>query len=395
MKAWAIGLFAVTTALYLAAAVLHILAGELLEPNTLLLPIVYAFSVVGVMIAVRRPGNRVAWICLAVGFAFGVDGTGWGIALYAFANPGTVSNPEVYAIVGDAMILPGIFVTATFLLLLFPNGRLPSRRWSWVAWLAGSWIVIAYLVSILGEGSTGWGRPEIENPLAISPGTAFGDLWHSDVLDVVFLPPLLISVAGSVSALVMRYRRSTGTERLQLKWFAFAGSSVILLFVVSIFLSDYFGDEFGLAVAGLFILIPVSIGIAVLRYRLYDIDRLISRTVTYALMAGTLAAVFASIAVGLPLLLNLPGDSPVLVAGATLTVAALFNPLRRRLQTWVDRRFNRARYDAQQEVEHFTEILREELRLDDLTAEVIDVVSDTMQPISVSMWVRGSEPTAR
>lgn len=394
MKAWAIGLFAVTTALYLAAAVLHILAGEL-GLNTWLLPIVYAFSVVGVMIAVQRPGNRVAWICLAVGFAFGVEGTGWGIALYAFANPDSVSNPEIYAMVGDAMVLPGIFLVATFLLLLFPDGRLPSRRWRWVAWLAGSWIVTGYLVAILGEGSTGWGRPEIDNPMAIRPGTAFGDLWHSDVLDLVFLPLMLISVAGSVSALVVRYRRSTGTERLQLKWFAFAGSSVILLFVISIFLSDYLGDEFGLAAAGLFILLPVSIGIAVLRYRLYDIDRLISRTVTYALIAGTLAAVFASIAVGLPVVLDLPDRSPVLVAGATLTIAALFNPLRRRLQTWVDRRFNRARYDAQQEVERFTEILREELRLDDLAEEVIGVVSDTMQPASVSMWVRGSEPTAR
>jgi hypothetical protein len=174
-----------------------------------------------------------------------------------------------------------------------------------------------------------------------------------------------------------------------MKWFAFASSTAVVLFVVAIFLADIFGDDLGLVAATLFTLIPISIGIAVLRYRLYDIDRIVSRTLTYGLVVGSLALVYATIAVGLPQMLGLDTESPpFLVAIATLTAAGLFNPLRRQVQSWVDRRFNRARFDARQEVDRLADHLRACGELDQVTAEVVRVVSRTMQPEATAVWIR-------
>lgn len=241
---------------------------------------------------------------------------------------------------------------------------------------------MALIAGFLLPEASGWARPTVENPLAVE---AARDL---DVVLLLLFPAVIVSVVS----LIRGFRRATGIERLQLRWLATAGAAAVIVWAVAIVVVDALlgGDAaaaaltvFGLA------LIPIAVGVAVLRYRLFEIDRLISRTISYALVVGALAAVFAAVAIGLPRLVDVPEDNPVLVAGATLAVAALFNPLRRRVQTVVDRRFNRARYDSQREVDRFAERLRDELEIEDLTGEMLDVVAKTMQPSGVSVWISG------
>lgn len=390
VKVWVLAVFGVTTLLYVAAFVLNAVAGEEWGLVILALPVWYVFSVVGLIIALRRPGNRIAWICLAAGFAVGIEGAGWGLYFYGVTNPGSVPNPEAFAVLGNSMIIPGVMGVATFLLLLFPDGRLPSPRWRWIAWLAAVWIGVGIVVGLLDPNDVaGWGRPNVENPWALDLQSPLGDFLASGgVFDDVFFAVLLTAIIGSILSMVIRFRRSTGVERQQLKWFVFTASIVVILFLVAIDLASRLGDDVGLAAASLLALLPISIGIAVLRYRLYEIDRIVSRTVTYGLVAALLTTIYAGIVLGLPRLIGFPGESPLLVAAATLAAAALFNPLRQRIQARVDRRFNRARYNAQREVEGFTQRLRNDFDLDDLANETLQVVTDTVQPSNASLWIR-------
>jgi hypothetical protein len=386
----AIVFFAVTTGLYVAGLLLSFAAGELLSLNELVLPVFYAFAVTGVLIAWRRPRNAIAWICLGIGCVWGLESALFGTALYGLANPGTVPRPEALAAIAAPLWVPGIFVMATFLLMVFPDGHLPSRRWAWLPWTVGSAIDVFYLALVLTEPVTySYGRPAVENPFAawLEPWLEEGGI-VVDVIGVLLVAPVFIGIAASITAVILRFQRASGVQRQQLKWLATAGSGVVVLFVVSIFLVDLFGDAVGFVAASFFIVIPISIGIAVLRYRLYEIDRLVSRTVSYAVIAGLLAAVYASIAIGLPQVLPVNLDSSLLVAIATLAIVALFSPVRARVQRVVDRRFNRVRYDSEREIEQFANRLRTELDLGDLTGEVLDVVTTTMQPATAGVWIR-------
>lgn len=386
-RVWAIGAFLLTTLVYIGAVVLHFMRGGVIDLNVALLPVTYTFAVVGVLIALRRPGNRIAWLCLGISFGFGLEGFGWEMAIYGMTYPGTVANYEIWAVLGDAAVLPAVYSVMTLLVLLFPDGRPPTPRWAWLGRCSVMLISLAFLVGLVAEEQTAWGRPPVMNPMAISPepGTFAATLWG--LTDLVFVVLLGVSVVGSVVAMVFRYRRSQGVERQQLKWFVTTATFVAILFGGAIFLADYLGDNVGLAAGYLFVLIPISIGIAILRYRLYEIDRLISRTVTYVLVVGLVVGVFAALAIGLPQLLGLPDDNPLPVAVATLAVAALFNPLRRRIQRGVDRRFNRAHYDLEREVSGFTQRLSGRMGMDQLITETVDVVVGTMQPAAVSVWM--------
>jgi hypothetical protein len=381
-KTWAIVVFGMTTALFLAGPVLVVLAGEPVGVNELILPAVYAFGVVGLLIALHRSGNTIAWICLSVALGFGLESALWGVYFYGISHPGTVARPEAWAVVGNSFTMPALFLTTTLLLLVFPSGHLPSPRWRWFARITSGLLVVALITGFFLPGATGWGRPTVENPFAVE---AVEDV---DLVILLLFPAVIISVVS----LIRRFRRATGIERLQLRWLAAASAAAVIVWAVAIVVVDGVlgGDAAAAALTGFGLaLIPIAIGVAVLRYRLFEIDRLISRTISYALVVGALAAVFAAVAIGLPRLVDVPEENPVLVAGATLAVAGLFNPLRRRVQRGVDRRFNRARYDSQREVDRFAERLRDELQIEDLTDEMLEVVDKTMQPSGVSVWIRG------
>jgi hypothetical protein len=383
-KTWAISIFVLTSVLYVAGPLLVLLAGETWGAGELMLPNFYAFAVVGLLIALHRSDNSVAWICLLAALGVGLETALWGVYFYGEANPGRVVSPGAWAAVGTAFVIPAIFLITTLLLLVFPGGHLPSPRWRWFARVTGGLIAIVLVSGVFLPNTGGdWVRPAVENPVGFDV---------AEDLDV--LPFVLFGcVVASVVALVRRFRRSIGIERLQLRWLATAGAAAVVVWAVAILVvADAVGGEAAATTFAYGLLpIPVAIGVAVLRYRLFEIDRLISRTVTYALVVGVLAGVFAVVVIGLPRVVGVPPGNQFVVAASTLAVAALFNPLRRRIQERVDRRFNRARYDAQQEVERLAERIRDEVELEDLTDEMLDVVEKTMQPSAASVWIRGED----
>jgi hypothetical protein len=273
-----------------------------------------------------------------------------------------------------------------FALLLFPTGRLPSARWRPVA-LRGTFGVAATAVlSAVQPTLRLQNEPyTIDNPVGISwaPDPEHGPLGSG------LLTLLIVCMVAAVVSVVLRFRRSRGVERQQLKWFTFAaallGASLLL---TSFVLPDGELSDlvFGLAIA----FVPVAAGIAILRHRLYDIDRLVNRTLVYGLLTALLGAVYAGVVLGLGQLFGGVGERTPswVVAGATLAVAALFQPARRRIQRVVDRRFNRRRYDATRTVEAFSARLRDQIDLDTLTAELLAGVDQTVEPTSASLWLR-------
>lgn len=335
----------------------------------------------GGLIIFRRDGHTTGWLLVLLGLAI------------VFAN-GFSSIPGVSdglaAWVGSwAWSL--VFSVFALLALTFPSGHLPRQgrgaRWARIAaWSMPVLVLIGAIAQPLDTGVEG-----AANPVGLGPD------WLGWVAP---LGPLLILMAATVS-LVLRRRRAQGVERAQLTLIVFAlfvlAATIALTFAfiilsIAVGAGDPGDDAWTLAFVEM-LLFPIAFAVAILRYRLFEIDRIVRRTVSYTLVVGVSAVVFAAIAVGLPQLLGLTEDSPpLLVAGATLTVAALFNPLRRRVQSTVDRRFNRARYDAQREVERFAERLRTRLQLDDLPGEVIGVVAQTVQPASATLWIRESSP---
>jgi hypothetical protein len=279
------------------------------------------------------------------------------------------------------MWYPTITLTLVFMPLLFPTGRPLSPRWRPVVWVAGGATAAFTLLGALGPSLELQDGRTVANPVAVA---AVGSVEESAV-SVVLIGLILLSLAAAVVSLVIRFRHSRGDERQQLKWFTYA--STLLLFLP---FSDYLPLNLGNALYAVVIVLPLSVGIAILRYRLYDIDRLINRTLVYGLLTAILGLVYATaVLVGGQVFGGVAGDPPSwAVAGATLAVVALFQPARRRTQDVVDRRFNRRKYDAAKTVAAFSARLRDEIDLDTLTAELLAVVDQTMEPTRVSLWLR-------
>jgi len=381
---WAVAAFVVVTALYGAGFALSQLAGERFSLARMVVLALFAFPVVGVLVAYRRPGNRIAWLCLGVGLAWGLEQFFWGIALYGIANPQTVSNPELWAAIGDSFWVPGIFIIPTFILMLFPDGNLPSRRWRWLQWLTGFTLSVVFVVTLLQPAQTGYGRPSIANPL--HPAGDVGDVIFFMFDSGLIFGLLMACVVASVVSVLVRHRRSSGIERKQLKWLTTAGAVAACVFLPSIFLEEVYGETLPLAAGLTFVLIPVAIGMAVTRYRLYEIDRIVSRTVSYVLVVGSLAVVYLG---GFFLVSEvLPFEDDLGVAAATLSVAALFNPVRRRIRSAVDRRFNRSRFNTERVMDDFSGSLQGSVDSDALVEGWVSVVSETMQPSAVAVWIR-------
>lgn len=286
-----------------------------------------AMGTLGLVITRPLPANPVGWLLLATGFLAALQTLAIGLA-DPLAGTGAKWHqaPVAAALTSHAMWAPTTFVPLVLVPLLFPHGNLPSRRWRIVVAVAVVGIAGTAIGVTLHEAVAGTEpRWEFVNPLARDyAGTVLACSWAL----------VVISLLGAGSSLLVRFRRAGAGERQQLKWVVYGGVVAVTLWMVG----GQFLDETlvgGLLTATAITLIPVCIAAAILRYRLYDIDRLISRTVTYALVAGALALVFAAIAIGLPQLLRVPGESPFLVAAATLAGAALFNPLRRRVHAGV------------------------------------------------------------
>ena len=366
-----------------------------LEPTT----IAIGYSVIGAIIASRLPDHPIGWICCGIGLTGAVEHFSSEYAIYAL-----LAHPEALA-GGKAMLWLCIWVwivmfgLIVYLILLFPSGRLPSSRWRWFAWLS---VALTLLAVVL---------------MAISPDAALDVLGSSDNVHIFLPNPLgieglpnlyrpvqtLVLAMGLVAAtsVVVGRRGARGIERQQIKWLLYASA---IFFVGNVLKNTVFsplgGVSWGLLVGYLLVAVgglggPIAIGIAILRYRLYEIDTLINRTLVYGSLTVTLVALYFGVIVMLQrVFVIVTGEQSTLaVVASTLLIAALFNPLRRCIQFFIDKRFYRRKYDARKTLEAFSAKLRDETDLGTLNAELVGVVRETMQPAHVSLWLHSDTPT--
>src|SRR5215217_2319760 len=351
--------------------------------------------ILGGLIASRRPENPYGWLWLGLGLSFALLGLAEPYAAYALvAEPGSLPAPRI---VNNVLALGwGTAITLLpFVLLLFPTGHLPSRRWRFLAWgvlaAGGAMLTLGSLSSYSGQGP-------VKNPLVV--GGAVGE-----AISVVVLGAILIvfsSVILSALSLVVRYHRASGVERQQLKWFALAAVLVGGLIVADQLSLDLLlgGALWNLLDVATFAGLYVAVGIAILRYRLYDIDVIINRTLVYGSLTAMLALVyFGGVTATQAVLQTLTGREKLpqlAIVVSTLLIAALFTPFRHRIQSFIDRRFYRRKYDAAKTLEAFSAKLRTETDLDALSDDLVGVVRETMQPEHVSLWLHPDpEPKAR
>jgi len=342
------------------------------------------FSSVGGLVASRHPGNATGWIFCGAAVWVGVATLADGFARLWLDGPAAWQwLGEAAAVLSNAGWIPLVLVPATFLLLLFPDGRLLSRRWRPVAWCAGLGISGFFVAEVVSPGPLE-DFPDLRNPYGIdSPAL--------DLIQLLAALMLIVALIGSPLSLVLRMRRAAPDQRQQIKWLVWAGGVAVATFVIGTAGYEVWGADISNAAILLSLLgLPVATGVAILRYRLYDIDVVINRTLVYAALTATLAAVYLGLVLLFQLILSpVTEDSDLAIAGSTLAVAALFRPARIRIQAGVDRRFYRRRYDAQRTLDSFSARLRDEVALDALSGELRTVVADTMQPEHVSLWIRG------
>ena len=346
------------------------------------------FAAVGALIAARRPGHRIGWLLLAGALAITGAQLAWSYVFYSLRSGAPLPGSTVVGWVGNWIPWPAL-AAFSLLLLLFPDGQLPSPRWRPVAWAMVAWcgVLMVFLALYPGLIST----PDLDNPFGLSgdAGEAMVRLQASPIVPLITIPLFL----ASASAPLVRFRHARAEQRQQLKWFAYAVGLLGVGLLLGLLLPSWAKDVSGIAMEVAVWGIAAAIGIAVLRYRLYDIDWLLNRTLVYALLTATLGAVYAGVVLVLVQLSGGIGTTPPswAVAAATLA-AALFQPARRRIQQAVDRRFNRRKYNTAKTIEAFATRLREQVDLDTLATEVLAVVDQTMEPTRVSLWLRPSPP---
>jgi hypothetical protein len=360
--------------------------GEVSGPGALSFGImIVAFAALGALVASRRPRNPIGWILVVspICLAFTQVARDW-YTHTLFADPGSLPLASGLMWAANWAWIPGFMPLLTLLLLLFPDGRPQSRRWRPVGWLAALGMGLLIVGYAFAPGTLE-DYPRVDNPLGIdgSPGEVL------EVFQAVGFPCFALAAIGSMASLVVRFRRSQGVERQQLKWMAAAAALVVAAWLVNAFFDQVVGKDISLILPLTLLALPGAAAVAILRYRLYDLGLVVNRTLVYGALTATLAGSYLGIVLLLQLALEpLTSDSGLAIAGSTLAVAALFRPLRGRIQELVDRRFYRRRYDAARTVEGFSARLRDEVELDALSAELRDVVRDTVQPAHVSLWLR-------
>jgi hypothetical protein len=354
------------------------------------------YVTVGAFVATRRPRNLVGWLLCAIGFVFAAQGFAVAYADYALlAQPGSSLPGGAYmAWFSQSLIaLPILVVPATLLILLFPDGHLPDRSFGAVPWVVVAGSATAFLWAATAEKV--YDRYSLRNPFWVEPPLKVA----LDVFGRLGGAALLVGFVLAVIAVFVRLRSAQGVERQQIKWFAYAAAVLLGSFYVGLpfvwVLPSWV--SFVLGVVGLSA-IPVAVGIAVLRYRLYDVDVIINRTLVYGLLTTLLAAGYfgsimllegiGSLVFQVPFRALTGQDTQLASVAATLAMAALFNPLRRHIQSFIDRRFYRSKYDAAKTLHAFSAKLKNETDLDALSDDLVTVVRETMQPAHVSVWLR-------
>lgn len=325
------------------------------------------YGVVGAVIATRQPRNLVGWMLWLGGTALALAMAGSIVTLTA--SPGTSPIIGLLIAIGGSMLTVGLYLIVVFIPLYFPDGSLPSARWRYVTWYAMAGLGLSVAGKLLPFGL---------------PAQAL-----DDVISIV----TLTAIAAALLAMVLHFRRGDRVRRQQVKWVAAMAAVTAIGFGSSFVIED--GPGWAIGLIGM-ALLPVSIGIAVLRYRLFEIDRIISRTLSWALVTGCLVAAFVALVIGLTAVLGeVAGGSTFAVAGSTLVVFALFQPLRARVQRTVDRRFDRARYDAERTATAFATRLRDDVDLASVQGDLLGVVVGSLQPASVAIWTRSQPGDAR
>jgi hypothetical protein len=349
----------------------------------LTLATVIAFSVVGAIVASRRPSNTIGWIFCGTGLMVGLNTIAGGYAEYWLASgSGPRGLGETAAWVASWAWIPRLVVPTSFLLLLFPDGRPPSPRWRPVAWCAGLGIT-GFVVGHALEAGPLEDFPQIANPYGVD----------SPIVGVVGGAASFVvggSMVASAVSLVIRHRRGGSEQRQQIKWLAYGGAVVVGTLFVAGFISIWSAEASIMVISLALLGLPIFTGIAIVRHRLYDIDLIINRTLVYGSLTVLLASAYVGGVVGLQSVFRaLTGqESTLAVVASTLAIAALFGPLRRRVQAFVDRRFYRRKYDATHTLAAFNARLRDETDLNALRNDMVGVATRTMQPAHVSLWLR-------
>lgn len=370
-------------ALLFAGVVLSVVFGTLSQIMTGSPFIV--FCAIGLLVTGRQPRNPIGWLFLCVGTVAGVNGA---LAAIIEAAAGTSRAGDWYVLLAawvyNFLWLILLSASTIFTLLLFPDG-LASRRWRPVLWAAAAATTAGVVIAAMAPDFE-VGDDTYQNPLHV-------DAW-ARTLSALFSGAVIVLLICGVLAViqvVVRYRASHGVERLQLQWFAFAAVVFAVLLLMSIAAGDHPLLSDLLFTVG-FSLIPISCGVAILRYRLYDLGRIVSRTTSYAIVTATVVLTYAIVVTSVTKALPASEDNQIAVAGATLAAAALARPLLRRVQTVVDRRFDRTRYDAQHTVGRFGEVLRHEIDENALEDHLMRAVEHTLQPSHVRLWLSPETP---
>jgi hypothetical protein len=394
---WSLG------AAYVLATVAFVLLARLnrhiQEPLAASLPILLAFAAfatIGALLVSRFHRHPIGWIFVTIGLGTAIASLAQQYAIYAlFTEPGSLPAGVAMAWLGGWLWI-GSMATLVFVLLLFPDGKPLSPRWKPMVWVAGAGLAALLAPFLFKRGRLDMDQQyPVANPFGVHGWDAFFETIQAVGLVVYFL-----TVVGATIGLVVRANRSTGVERQQVKWLGYAGVFLVLVVIAGFVIlppaSALLGDGlvhnvstflFGLAVAG----IPTATGVAIFRHHLYDIDVIINRTLVYGALTAVLAVVYVVGVVGVGGILREVGgqeSNSLAVAASTLAVAALFRPARARIQSFIDRRFYRSRYDATRTIEEFSRRVREEVTLETVTSDLLMAVNETVQPEHISLWLR-------